>query len=606
MHDVDEGLGMVPIEPQRRIQHRQIVREVTIPESLTVQELSNRMAEKAGDVVKTLMKMDVMVTLAQSIDADVAELVVAEFGHKVKRVSESDVEIGISGTDDDVGDMQPRSPIVTVMGHVDHGKTSLLDAIRATDVAGREAGGITQHIGAYQVVADAGNRISFIDTPGHAAFTAMRARGANVTDIVILVVAADDGVQPQTIEAIAHAKAAKVPIIVAINKMDAPGADAGRVRTELLQHDVQVEEMGGDVLAVEVSAKEGTGLEQLEEAIVLQSELLELKANPGREAHGIVVEAKLEKGRGSVGTILVQKGTLRPGDVFVAGAEWGKVRALINDRGEPIDEAGPAIPVEVLGFNGTPAAGDNFSVVDGEGRAREISEYRQREYKRTTGPARSSVEEMFSQIQAGEAEALPVIVKGDVQGSVEAIIGMLEDISTDEVAVNVLHSGVGGINESDVTLAGASGGMIVAFNVRAGGQARQLAARTGVDIRYYSVIYDINDDMKGMLSGMLAPEIRETFLGYAEILEVFRVSKVGNVAGCRVSEGVVRRGAGVRLLRDNVVVHQGTLATLNRFKDAVKEVNAGMECGMSFENYQDIKAGDQIECYETEEIARAL
>jgi translation initiation factor IF-2 len=525
---------------QGPIQHRQIVREVTIPEALTVQELSNRMAEKAGDVIKTLMKMDIMATVTQTIDADTAELVVAEFGHNVKRVSESDVEIGISGDDDNEGDMQSRPPIVTVMGHVDHGKTSLLDAIRATDVAGREAGGITQHIGAYQVVTAAGNRISFIDTPGHAAFTAMRARGANVTDIVILVVAADDGVQPQTIEAISHAKAAEVPIIVAINKMDAPGADADRVRTELLQHDIQVEQMGGDVLAVEVSAKEGTGLDQLEEAVVLQAELLELKANPEREAQGIVVEARLEKGRGSVATVLVQKGSLKAGDVFVAGAEWGKVRALINDRGEPVDEAGPAIPVEVLGFNGTPAAGDNFSVIiDGEGRAREISEYRQREVKKSTGPSRSSVEQMFSQIQAGEAQSLPIVIKGDVQGSVEAIIGMLEDLSTDEVAVNILHTGVGGINESDITLAGASGGMIIAFNVRASTQARELAAQNGIDIRYYSVIYDINDDMKGMLSGMLAPEIRETFLGYAEILEVFKVSKVGNVAGCRVTDGVV-------------------------------------------------------------------
>ena len=591
---------------QGPIEHRQIVREVTIPEAITVQELSNRMAEKAADVVKALMKMDVMATVTQSIDADTAELIVAEFGHKVKRVSESDVEIGISGHDDDEGDLQPRPPIVTVMGHVDHGKTSLLDAIRATDVASREAGGITQHIGAYQVVTKAGNRISFLDTPGHAAFTAMRARGANVTDIVILVVAADDGVQPQTIEAISHAKAAEVPIIVAINKIDMPGAEPDRVRTELLQHDIQVEQMGGEVLSVEVSATEGTGLDQLEEAVVLQAELLELSANPDREAQGIIVEAKLEKGRGSVGTVLVQKGTLRPGDVFVAGAEWGKVRALINDRGEQVDEAGPAAPVEVLGFNGTPSAGDLFSVVDGEARAREISEYRQREVKKATGPARGSLDQMFSQIKAGEVQELPVVIKADVQGSVEAIAGMLEDLSTDEVAVRVLHSGVGGINESDITLAGASEGMIIAFNVRASGQAKDLAAQEGVDIRYYSVIYDINDDMKGLLSGMLAPEVRETFLGYAEILEVFKVSKVGNVAGCRVTEGVVRRGAGVRLLRDNVVIHQGTLATLNRFKDAVKEVNAGMECGMSFENYQDIKVGDQIECYETEEVAREL
>ncbi len=593
-------------ELQSQGEYKKMSREVVVPESITVQELANRMAEKGADLVKALMKMDVMATINQAIDADTAELLVEEFGHRIKRVSEADVEIGLEGEEDRPEDLKSRAPVVTVMGHVDHGKTSLLDALRETDVVAREAGGITQHIGAYQVALSSGQKITFLDTPGHAAFTQMRARGANVTDIVVLVVAADDGVQPQTMEAIAHAKAAGVPMIVAINKIDVKGADPSRVRTELLQHDIQVEEMGGDVLSVEVSAKEKTNLDKLEEAIILQAELLELKANPDRDAQGIVVEAKLERGRGPVATVLIQRGTLKVGDVFIAGGEWGRVRALVDERGENIETAGPSVPVEVLGLQGTPSAGDEFSVVENEGRAREISEYRQRTAKKESVAVRGSIEQMFSMIKAGEAQELPVLIKADVQGSAEAITSMLEGLSTDEVKVQVLHSGVGAISESDITLAKASGGLIIAFNVRANAQARELAERDGVDIRYYSVIYDINDDIKGMLSGMLAPERRETFLGYAEILEVFKVSKVGNVAGCRVTEGLVKRGAGVRLLRDNVVVHEGSLATLKRFKDEVKEVRGGMECGMSFENYQDIRVGDQIECYEVEEVAREL
>ncbi len=588
------------------IEHRKQSREVVVPETITVQELANRMAEKGADLVKSLMKMGVMATLTQSIDADTAELIVEEFGHKIRRVSEADVEIGLEGAPDPEETLKPRAPVVTVMGHVDHGKTSLLDALRETDVAGREAGGITQHIGAYRITLAAGGRITFLDTPGHAAFTEMRSRGATVTDIVILVVAADDGVQPQTVEAIAHAKAAEVPIIVAINKIDARGAESNRVMTELLQHDIQVEPMGGDVLCVEVSATEKTNLDKLEEAILLQAELMDLRANPDREAQGVVVEAKLERGRGAVATVLVQRGTLSVGDIFVVGQEWGRVRALVDDHGETVETAGPSAPVEVLGLNGTPDAGDDFLVVDDESRAREISEYRQRVAKKSAGVPRSSIEQMFSMIQAGEAQELPVLIKTDVHGSAEAIAGMLDRLSTDEVKVRILHSGVGAISESDITLAKASSAMIIAFNVRANSQARELAARDGIDIRYYSIIYDINDDIKAMLSGMLAPEIRETFLGYAEILEVFKVSKVGNVAGCRVTEGVVRRGSGVRLLRDGVVIHDGKLATLKRFKDEVREVHGGMECGMSFDRYQDIRIGDQIECFDVEEVQRAL
>ena len=588
------------------IEHRKQSREVIVPETITVQELANRMAEKGADLVKSLMKMDVMATMTQSIDADTAELIVEEFGHKIRRVSESDVEIGLEGAPDLDNTMQSRAPVVTIMGHVDHGKTSLLDALRATDVAGREAGGITQHIGAYQVTLAAGGRITFLDTPGHAAFTEMRSRGATVTDIVILVVAADDGVQPQTIEAIAHAKAAGVPIIVAVNKIDTKGADPNRVMTELLQHNIQVEPMGGDVLCVEVSATEKTNLDKLEEAILLQAELMDLRANPDREAQGVVVEAKLERGRGAVATVLVQRGTLEVGDIFVVGQKWGRVRALVNDRGEAIDAASPSAPVEVLGLSGTPDAGDDFLVVNDESRAREISEYRQRVARKDSGLPRSSIEQMFSRIQAGEAQELPILIKTDVQGSAEAISGMLDRLSTDEVKVRILHSGVGAISESDITLAKASEAMILAFNVRANSQARDLAARDGIDIRYYSIIYDINDDIKAMLSGMLAPEIRESFLGYAEILEVFKVTKVGNVAGCRVTEGVVRRGSGVRLLRDRVVIHEGKLATLKRFKDEVREVHGGMECGMALDRHQDIRIGDQIECFDVEEVQRTL
>ncbi len=588
------------------IEHRKQSREVVVPETITVQELANRMAEKGADLVKALMKMGVMATMTQSIDADTAELIVEEFGHRIRRVSEADVEIGLEGAPDEEETLQPRPPVVTIMGHVDHGKTSLLDALRETDIAGREAGGITQHIGAYQVALAGGSRISFIDTPGHAAFTEMRSRGATVTDIVILVVAADDGVQPQTVEAIAHARAASVPIVVAVNKIDARGADPNRVMTELLQHDIQVEPLGGDVLCVEVSATEKTNLDKLEEAILLQAELMDLRANPDREAQGVVVEARLERGRGAVATVLIQRGTLKIADILVVGQEWGKVRALVDDRGGTVRSAGPSAPVEVLGLNGTPAAGDGFLVVNDEARAREISEYRQRVARKDAGVPRSSIEQMFSRIKAGQAEELPLLIKTDVQGSAEAISGMLEKLSTDEVKVRILHVGVGAISESDVTLASASGAMIVAFNVRANSQARDLAARDGIDIRYYSIVYEINDDIRAMLSGMLAPEIRESFLGYADILEVFRVSKVGNVAGCRVSEGVVRRGSGVRLLRDGVVIHEGRLATLKRFKDEVREVHGGMECGMSFDRYQDIRVGDRIECFEVEEVERTL
>ncbi|MBT6093337.1 MAG: translation initiation factor IF-2 [Rhodospirillaceae bacterium] len=593
---------------EMRTEGHRIIREVVVPEVITVQELANRMAERAADVIKTLMGMDMMVTATQTIDPDTAELVIEEFGHKIKRVSEADVEDGLRGTDDDDINLQSRAPVVTVMGHVDHGKTSLLDALRATDVAGGEAGGITQHIGAYQVELGTGEKISFIDTPGHAAFTEMRARGAQVTDIVVLCVAADDGIMPQTIEAIHHAKAAEVPIIVAINKMDKPDADANRVRTDLLQHDLQVEEMGGDILSIEVSALKKTNLDKLAEAILLQAELLDLKANPERPGEGVVVEAKVEQGRGSVSTVLVQRGSLNVGDIFVAGSEWGRVRAMVDAHGVQMNKAGPSMPVEVLGLNGTPEAGDEVVVVDSEGRAREICEFRARR-KRDASAAitgRGTLEQMFEKIKDGEAQSLPIVLKGDVHGSVEAIVSALANISTDEVRVQVLHSAVGGINESDVTLARASGAPIVAFNVRANPQARDLAKRDGVDIRYYSIIYNLTDDMKKMLSGMLAPEIRETFLGYADVKEVFAVSKVGKVAGCLVTEGQVRRGSAVRLIRDDVVIHQGELSQLKRFKDDAKEVVSGTECGMAFANYQDIQVGDRIECFDVEEVAREL
>ncbi len=587
---------------------QKIVRDVTLPETITVQDLASRMAERGADVIKALMRMGVMATINQVIDADTAELVIGEFGHKARRVSDSDVELGLSGVVDQAGQLQPRPPVVTVMGHVDHGKTSLLDALRQTDVAAHEAGGITQHIGAYQVTLANGRKITFIDTPGHAAFTEMRARGANVTDIVVLVVAADDGIMQQTVEAIRHAKAAKAPIIVAINKIDKPGADVARVRNELLSHELVVEELGGDVLAVEVSAKLKTNLDKLEEALLLQAEILDLRANPLRAAQGAVIEAKLERGRGTVATLLVQKGTMRQGDIVVAGTEWGRVRALLDDRGRPVEIAGPAMPVEILGLQGTPQAGDNFVVVESETKARQITEYRMQRQRQLAMAAakRSTLDQMFTKIQAGEAKEVAAVVKGDVQGSVEAIVSSLKQLATAEVGVRILHAAVGGINESDVTLARASGGLIIGFNVRTNPQAREMARRDHVDIRYYSIIYNVVDDITAAMTGMLAPTLRERFLGNAEIREVFNVTKAGKVAGCMVVEGIVKRGARVRLLRDNVVVHEGTLKTLRRFKDEVREVKEGFECGMAFENYQDIQAGDVIECFELEEVARAL
>lgn len=590
------------------------VRDVIIPEVITVQELANRMAERGADVIKALMKMGVMATITQSIDADTAELVATEFGHRIKRVAESDVEAGLSIIEDTPEKMQPRPPVVTVMGHVDHGKTSLLDALRKTDVVAGEAGGITQHIGAYQVVlaepVHGFDRITFIDTPGHAAFTEMRARGANVTDIVILVVAADDGIMPQTIEAIRHAKAAGAPLIVAINKCDLPAANPSRVRQELLSHDVQVEEMGGDVLSVEISAKKRTGLDKLQEAVLLQAEILDLKANADRPAEGAVVEAKMEKGRGSVATVLIQRGTIKVGDIFVAGAEWGRVRALVNDHGKNVQSAGPAMPVEVIGLNGTPVAGDELTVVPSESRAREISEFRLRR-RRTLASAttqRTTLEQMMENIKAGSAKEFAVLIKADVHGSVEALKTSLMKLSEDnaEVKVRVLDASVGAITESDVTLANASRGMIIGFNVRANPQAREMAKRDGVEMRYYSIIYNVIDDVKQVLSGMLAPELREKFLGNARILQVFNITKVGKVAGCKVTEGIVKRGAKVRLLRDNVVIHEGALKTLKRMKDEVKEVREGFECGMAFEAYDNIQENDVIECFEIEEIARQL
>ncbi|MDX5493174.1 MAG: translation initiation factor IF-2, partial [Alphaproteobacteria bacterium] len=582
--------------------------EVVIPEIITIQELANRMAERAVDVIKILMKQGIMLKITDVIDSDTAQLIAEELGHTVKRVAESDVEEGLVGEDDAAELKQPRAPVVTVMGHVDHGKTSLLDALRKTDVAAGEAGGITQHIGAYQVTLGSGDRITFLDTPGHAAFTSMRARGAKVTDIVVLVVAADDGVMPQTIEAINHAKAAGVPMIVAINKMDKPEAEPSRVKNELLQHEVVVEDFGGDVMAVEISAKSGMGLDKLEEAILLQAEVLELKANPDRSAEGIIVEAKLDKGRGPVGTVLIERGTLRVGDIIVAGTEWGRVRALINDRGENVQSAGPSQPVEVLGLGGAPEAGDVMSVVENESRAREITDYRQRvrRDKRVGTGNRTSLDQMLSQLKEQDKKELPIVVKADVQGSAEAIVQALEKLGTDEVTARVIHVGVGGVTESDVTLATASRAPIIGFNVRANSQARDAARQDGVEIRYYSVIYDLVDDIKAALSGMLSPELRETFLGNAEILEIFNISKTGKVAGCRVTEGVVRRGSHVRLIRDDVVIHEGKLSTLKRFKDEVKEVQSGQECGMAFENYQDMRTGDVIECFDVEVVKRSL
>ena len=592
-------------QPQETVK---IVHEVVVPETITVQELSNRMAERGVEVIRSLMKLGVMATLQQTIDADTAELVISEFGHTIRRVRDSDVEIGMKGEEDTKESLKIRAPVVTVMGHVDHGKTSLLDALRLTDVVSGEAGGITQHIGAYQVKLASEDRITFIDTPGHAAFTSMRARGAHVTDIVILVVAADDGIMPQTIEAIDHAKAAEVPIIVAINKIDRPNADPTRVRNELLQHELVVEEMGGDILAIEVSATEKTNLDSLVEAISLQAELLELKANPNRPGEGVVIEANLETGRGAVATLLMQRGSLAVGDIVVAGAEWGRIRAISDHEGHIIKRAGPSQPVEVMGLSGSPSAGEDFSVVENEQRAREITEFRQRRNRAQKAAAvpRGTLEQMFLDIEAGELKELPVLIKADTHGSVEAIVGSLEKIGTEEVAARVLHSGVGGINESDISLAQASNAFVVGFNVRANVQARDFARKENVDIRYYSVIYNLLDDVRDMMSGLLAPESKETFLGNAEILEVFNISKVGKIAGCKVTEGLVKRGAAVRLLRDDVVIHEGSLGTLKRFKDEVREVRDGMECGMSFANYQDIKAGDVIECFDIEEIARSL
>ncbi len=586
-----------------------VVRDVIVPEAITVGDLANRMAERSGDVIKAMMNMGVMATVNQTVDADTAELIATEFGHRIKRVSESDVEDALLvQIDNDDKNQVTRPPVVTVMGHVDHGKTSLLDALRSTDVAAGEAGGITQHIGAYQVRLSGGDQITFLDTPGHEAFTAMRQRGANVTDVVVLVVAADDGIQPQTIEAINHAKAANVPIIVAVNKCDKEGVDPSRVKNQLLEHEIITEEFGGDVQAIEVSALKKTNLDALEEAILLQAEMLELTANPDRAAAGVIVEAKLEKGRGSVATVLIKTGTLRVGDVFVAGAESGRVRALLNDRGQQIDEAGPSMPVEVLGLTGTPQAGDEFAVLKDEAKAREIAEYRQRKHRDSNSSiaSRGTLEQMFDQIKAGEAQEFPVVIKTDVQGSLEAINSALEKMGTEEVKVRVLHGAVGGITESDVTLAASSNGVIIGFNVRANPQAREHARRDGVDIRYYSVIYDVIDDAKQVMSGMLAPEQRENFLGYAQIREVFAITKVGKVAGCMITDGVVRRGAKVRLLRDDVVIHEGDLKQLKRFKDDVREVQNGYECGMAFANYDDIKEGDVIECFEVQEIAREL
>ena len=590
------------------VEREKIIRDVQVPDAIMVQELANRMAERVADVVKSLMQMGMMVTQNQTIDQDTAELIVEEFGHKIVRVSDADVEDVIDQVVDSPEDLKPRAPIITVMGHVDHGKTSLLDAIRNARVVSGEAGGITQHIGAYQVEQN-GELLTFLDTPGHAAFTSMRSRGAQVTDIVILVVAADDAVMPQTIEAIAHAKAAEVPMIVAINKIDRPAADPQKVRTDLLQHEVIVEQMSGEVQDVEVSATTGQGLDQLLEAIALQSEILELKANPNRAASGAVIEAQLDVGRGPVATVLVQNGTLKLGDIFVVGEQWGKVRALISDSGERIKTAGPSTPVEVLGLNGTPEAGDVLNVVETEAQAREIAEYRAQaaKDKRAALGAATTLEQLMANAKANEdISELPILLKADVQGSAEAIVQAMAKIGNDEVRVRVLHSGVGAITETDIGLAEASGAPVFGFNVRANTSARNTANQKGVEIRYYSVIYDLVDDVKAAASGLLSAEIRETFLGYANIKEVFKVSGVGKVAGCLVTEGVARRSAGVRLLRDNVVIHEGTLKTLKRFKDEVPEVQSGQECGMAFENYDDIRPNDVIEIFEREEVERKL
>ena len=597
-----------PVQQQVQTPQEKVIKEVIIPETITVQELANRMAEKSTDVIKRLMSMGVMATINQAIDADTAQIIVEDMGHKVKRVSDSDVEEGLTGPEDSAEDLLPRAPIVTVMGHVDHGKTSLLDALRETNVVAKEAGGITQHIGAYQITVEGGQKITFIDTPGHEAFSEMRARGAQVTDIVVLVVAANDGIMPQTIEAIRHAQAAGVPIVVAINKIDLPGADPMRVKSELLQYGIGVEEMGGESLCAEISAKKRINIDKLVEAILLQAEMLDLKANPNHAAQGTVVEAKMEKGRGSVATVLVQRGTLKVGDILIAGKEWGRVRAMFNELGKKVLEAAPATPVEVVGLQGTPMAGDTFVVVTDEAQAREVTGYRIRKERdaKIVANTKSAMEQMMDKIKSGESKHLSVVIKADVQGSIEALEGSLKKLSNDEVSVQVLHSAVGAISESDVTLAHASDALIIGFNVRANAQARDMAHRDGVDIRYYSIIYTVVDDVKKALEGMLTPELREKILGYAQIRNVFNITGVGKVAGCMITEGMVKRGAKVRLLRDNVVIHDGNLGQLKRYKDDVKEVKEGFECGMSFENYSDIQVNDSIECYEVEEIAKTL
>ena len=597
-----------PKPVQVQAPQEKIIKEVIIPETITVQELANRMAEKSADVIKRLMSLGVMATINQAIDADTAQIVVEDMGHKFKRVADSDVEEGLTGPADTESDLQPRAPIVTVMGHVDHGKTSLLDALRETNVAAKEAGGITQHIGAYQIKVANGQKITFIDTPGHEAFSEMRARGAKVTDIVVLVVAANDGIMPQTVEAIRHAQAAEVPIVVAINKIDLPGADPLRVKTELLQYGIGVEEMGGECLCAEVSAKKRINIDKLVEAILLQAEMLDLKANPNHAAEGAVIEAKMEKGRGSVATVLVQRGTLHVGDILIAGKEWGRVRAMFNEHGRKVSEAEPATPVEVLGLQGTPMAGDTFVVVKDENQAKEVTGYRIRKERdaKLVKSAKSAMEQMMDKIKSGESKHLSVIIKADVQGSIEALEGTLKKLSNDEVSVQILHSAVGPISESDITLAKASDAFVIGFNVRANAQARDMAHRDGVDIRYYSIIYTVVDDVKKALEGMLTPELREKILGYAQIRSVFNITGVGKVAGCMITEGMVKRGAKIRLLRDNVVIHDGNLGQLKRYKDDVKEVKEGYECGMSFENYNDIQVNDTIECYEVEEIAKTL
>ncbi|HCU06274.1 MAG TPA: translation initiation factor IF-2 [Holosporales bacterium] len=613
----EKGRSLASVRRHREKIHKQafnvedgskVIREVIIPETILVGELSSRMAVRSGDVIKELMKLGMMVTINQAIDADTAELICNEFGHTPKRVSEDDMEIDILGAQDVAEDLVSRAPVVTIMGHVDHGKTSLLDALRQTDVVSGESGGITQHIGAYQITLTNNQKITFIDTPGHAAFSEMRSRGANTTDIVVLVVAADDGIKEQTIEAINHAKAAGVPIIVAINKIDKPEANSQKVRNALMNHDILLEDFGGEIMGIDVSAKGKLNLDKLEEAILLQAEILELKANPNRTAHGAIIEARVDKGRGIVATVLVQNGTLKIGDIFVAGSEWGKVRALHDDKGRKINVGLPSMPVEVLGFNGVPDAGDELIVVTEESQAREITERRLAK-KRTAESVvckKTNMEKLMGAIAAGEAKELNVVIKTDVHGSLEAIHASLQKLTTEEVSVRLLHGGVGAINESDITLARASDGIVLGFNVRANPQARDVARRDNVDIRYYSIIYNLIDDMKAVMGGLLAPTLREKYLGKAEIREVFKVPRAGKAAGCMVTEGVVKRGAGVRLLRDDVVVHEGTLKSLRRFKDEVKEVKGGFECGMAFENYQDIKQGDMIECFEMESIAREL